>query len=348
MQTGPTLISEEKLNTFVVNVLAGAGVPATEAAIVADCLLLANLSGVDSHGIVRLAHYIRRLENGSIKTHADVQFERTAPSMGILDGGHGLGHVVTYHACTKAMQMAAENGTGVVSICNSSHFGMAAFYILRMIEDGYIGIAMTATDKMLIPFGAKKAFFGTNPLAIGFPTNGIPVLLDMATTLAAWGKVALARIEGKSIPADWGMDADGKPTTDPNAIAGLHPFGGSKGSGLAMIIDIFCSVLAGMPWGPHINQMYGQMEEPRKLGHFIMAIDVRRLMPLDLFKSHLGAMLEEFTQLPPAAGFDAIYYPGQIEGLRRQQRRAEGLPIDPGLYAELAELGKRFDVPFPG
>lgn len=348
MKTGPTLISEEKLNTFVVNVLAGAGVPADEAAIVADCLLLANLSGVDSHGIVRLAHYIRRLENGSIKTHADLHFERTAPSMGILDGGHGLGHVVTYHACTKAMQMAAENGTGVVSICNSSHFGMAAFYILRMIEEGYIGIAMTATDKMLIPFGAKQAFFGTNPLAIGFPTNGIPVLLDMATTLAAWGKVALARIEGKSIPADWGMDADGHPTTDPNAIAGLHPFGGSKGSGLAMIIDIFCSILAGMPWGPHINQMYGQMEEPRKLGHFIMAIDVRRLMPLDLFKSHLGAMLEEFTQLPPAEGFDAIYYPGQIEGLRRRQRRAEGLPIDPGLYAELAELGKRFSVPFPG
>ena len=348
MNTGPTLISEEKLNKFTVNILAGAGVPADEAAIVADCLLLANLSGVDSHGIVRLAHYIRRLENGSIKTHADIKFERTAPSMGILDGGHGLGHVVTYHACTKAMEMAAANGTGVVSICNSSHNGMTAYYILRMIEEGYIGIAMTATDKMLIPFGAKQAFFGTNPLAIGFPTNGIPVLLDMATTLAAWGKVALARIEGKPIPADWGMDAEGKPTTDPNAIAGLHPFGGSKGSGLAMIIDIFCSILAGMPWGPHINQMYGEMDKPRKLGHFIMAIDVRRLMPLEIFKSHLGAMLEEFTQLAPADGFDAVYYPGQIEGLRRQQRRAAGVPIDPGLYAELAEVGQRFGVPFPG
>ena len=348
MNTGPTLISEAKLNTFVVNVLAGAGVPADEAAIVADCLLLANLSGVDSHGIVRLAHYIRRLENGSIKTHADVKFEQTAPSMGILDGGDGLGHVVTYHATTKAMEMAAANGTGVVSVCNSSHNGMTAYYILRMIEEGYIGIAMTATDKMLIPFGAKQAFFGTNPLAIGFPTNGIPVLLDMATTLAAWGKVALARIEGKPIPADWGMDAEGKPTTDPNAIAGLHPFGGSKGSGLAMIIDIFCSILAGMPWGPHINQMYGQMDQPRKLGHFVMAIDVRRLLPLELFKSHLGAMLEEFSALPPADGFNRVYYPGQIEGMNRERRRKEGLPIDPGLYAELTELGERFGVPFPG
>ncbi len=348
MSTGPTLISESKLNKFVVDVLAKAGVPEADAAVVADCLLLANLSGVDSHGIVRLAHYIRRLENGSIKTHPTLNFEQTAPSMGIMDGGDGLGHVVTNHATTKAMELASESGTGVVSIRDSSHFGMAGFYILRMIEEGYIGIAMTATDKMLVPFGARKAFFGTNPLAIGFPTNGIPVMLDMATTLTAWGKVALARVEGKPIPADWGIDAAGNPTTDPNAIAGLHPFGGSKGSGLAMIIDIFCSVLAGLPWGPHINLMYGEMDQPRKLGHFVMAIDVKRLLPLEFFKSHLGAMLEEFSALPPAEGFNRVYYPGQIEGLNRERRRAEGCPVDPGLFAELSELGQRFGVPFPG
>ncbi|HRJ43004.1 MAG: Ldh family oxidoreductase [Caldilineaceae bacterium] len=348
MNPGPMIISEEKLNQFVVNVLAAVDVPRPDAGIVADCLLMANLSGVDSHGIVRLAHYIRRLQNGSIKTHPDLRFEQTAPSMAILDGGDGLGHVVTWHATTKAMEMASESGSGVVSIRDSSHFGMAGFYILRMIEEGYIGIAMTATDKMLVPFGAKRAFFGTNPLAIGFPTNGIPVMLDMATTLTAWGKVALARVEGKPIPAEWGIDAEGNPTTDPNAIAGLHPFGGSKGSGLAMIIDIFCSVLANLPWGPHINLMYGEMEAPRKLGHFILAMDVRRLMPLELFKGHLGAMLDEFGQLPPADGFSAVYYPGQIEGLNRERRRAEGIPIDPGLYAELAGLGEQFNVPFPG
>lgn len=348
MTTGPTLIPEAKLNQFVVDVLTKAGVPAADAGIVADCLVLANLSGVDSHGVVRLAHYLRRLENGSIKTHPDIRFEQTAPSMGIVDGGDGLGHIVTYQATTKAMEMAAESGTGIVSIRDSSHNGMTAFYILRMISEGYIGIAMTATDKMLIPFGAKKSFFGTNPLAIGFPGDGIPVLLDMATTQAAWGKVALARIEGKPIPADWGFDADGNPTTDPSAIAGLHPFGGPKGSGLAMIIDIFCSVLGNLPWGPHINKMYGEMEAPRKLGHFIMAIDVRRLMPLALFKSHLSEMLSEYTQLEPAAGFNGVYYPGQIEGMNREKRRAEGIPVDPGLYAELSEVGQRFGVAFPG
>lgn len=348
MSTGPTLISEAKLTQFVVDVLVQVGVSPEDASIVADCLVLANLSGVDSHGVVRLAHYIRRLQNGTIKTHPDIRFEKTAASMGIVDGGDGLGHVVTWHATTRAMEMAAESGTGIVSIRNSSHNGMTAFYILRLIAEGYIGMAMTATDKMLIPFGARKSFFGTNPLAFGFPGDGIPVLLDMATTQAAWGKVALARIEGKPIPADWGYDADGNPTTDPNAIAGLHPFGGPKGSGLAMIIDIFCSVLGNLPWGPHINQMYGEMDAPRKLGHFIMAMDVRRLMPLDLFKSHISEMLSEYTQLEPADGFNAVYYPGQIEGMNREKRRSEGIPVDPGLHAELSDVGEKFGVPFPG
>ncbi|NLG52102.1 MAG: Ldh family oxidoreductase, partial [Chloroflexi bacterium] len=133
-----------------------------------------------------------------------------------------------------------------------------------------------------------------------------------------------------------------------NKIAGLHPIAGPKGSGLAMIIDIFCSVLSGMPFGPHINKMYTELDQPRKLGHFVQVLDVSRFMPLEQFKSYLGQMLEEFQALPPAQGFSKVYYPGQIEGERRALREKEGLPIDPGLYRELAELGERFGIPFPG
>ncbi|TEU16391.1 MAG: Ldh family oxidoreductase, partial [Anaerolineales bacterium] len=211
-----------------------------------------------------------------------------------------------------------------------------------------VGMAMTATDAFLIPFGARKPFFGTNPIAIGFPTGGIPVILDMATTSIPYGKIALAKTEGQPIPSDWGFDENGNPTTDPNVIAGMHPIAGPKGSGLAMIIDIFCSVLSGLPWGPHINAMYGELDQPRKLGHFVMALDIKRLMPLDLFKRRLDEMLGEFGDLAPAEGFDRVYYPGQIEGLRRRQRSIAGIPIDPGLYRELEALSKRFGVPFPG
>jgi ureidoglycolate dehydrogenase (NAD+) len=343
-----TRIPADKLSAFVVEVLAAVGVPRADAAIVADCLLTANLSGIDSHGVVRLAHYVTRLENGTIRARPELRFERRAPSMGIMDGGDGLGHVVTYGACTHAMQLAEESGSGIVSVRNSSHFGMTGFYILRIVSAGYAGMMMTDTDAFQIPFGARAPFFGTNPIAFGFPTDGIPVILDMATTSIPYGKIALAQTEGREIPADWGFDAEGNPTTDPNAIAGMHPIAGPKGSGLAMVIDILCSVLSGMPWGPHINAMYGELDAPRKLGHFIAVYDLKRLMPLETFKRRLGEMLTEFGHLPPAEGFERVYYPGQLEGLRREQRRAEGIPIDPGLYEELESLGARFGVPFPG
>ena len=328
--------------------MAAVGVHREQAAIVADCLLTANLSGIDSHGVVRLAHYVTRIENGTIKTRPNLKLEKIGPSLGIMDGDDGLGHVVAYYACTKAMELAEESGSGVVVVKNSSHFGMAGFYVKRIVSEGYVGMMMTATDAFLIPFGARKPFFGTNPIAIGFPTDGMPVILDMATTSIPYGKVALAKTEGKPIPSDWGFDEDGNPTTDPSRIVGLHPIAGPKGSGLAMIIDIFCSVLSGMPWGPQINKMYGELDEPRRLGHFIMALDIKRLMPLDLFKRRLGEMLKEFSALPPAEGFERVYYPGQIEAERRQQRSVERIPIDPGLYQELEGLGKRFNIPFPG
>lgn len=341
-------VASQKLLRFIERVLMAVNVPQEDAAIVAECLVTANLSGIDSHGVIRLAHYVRRIENGTIKTRPELRFERAAPALGLLDGDDGLGHVITYRACTEAMRLAEEAGSGTVVISNSSHFGMTGYYIKRMVSAGYAAMMMTATDAFLIPFGGRKPFFGTNPLAIGFPTDGIPLILDMATTSIPYGKVALAQVEGKPIPPDWGFDEEGNPTTDPNRIAGLHPIAGPKGSGLAMVIDIFCSLLAGMPFGPHINKMYGELDQPRKLGHLVAVWDIGRLLPLDVFKQSLGQMITELNAIPPAEGFSGVKYPGQVEGERRQQREANGIPLDPGLYQELAELGARFEIPFPG
>jgi len=342
--TSTRLIDPDRLQVFVRKALMAVGVPQADANVVAECLVTANLSGIDTHGVVRLAHYLRRLENGTIKTHPHLCFEQVAPGMGVMDGDDGLGHVVTYAACTEAMRMARDAGSSSVVIKNSSHFGMTGFYIMRMVEAGFAAMMMTATDAFLIPFGGRKPFFGTNPLAIGFPTDGIPLILDMATTSIPYGKIALAKTEGKAIPSDWGFDAEGNPTTDPNAIAGLHPIAGPKGSGLAMVIDIFSSLLAGMQWGPHINKMYTEMDAPRKLGHFVAAWDISKLMPLATFKANLGQMIAELNAIPPAQGFDKVYYPGQVEGEKRQLRRAQGIPIDPGLYNELVQVGTRFGI----
>ena len=343
----PLRIGVDKLSKFVIEVLGTLGVSEEDSTVVADCLLTANLSGVDSHGVVRLAHYLRRLENGTIQTKPTIRFEKSAPSLGIMDGGNGLGHVITQQATTHAMEMAAETGSGMVSIRNSSHFGMAGFYILRLVSAGYIGMCMTATDRFIVPFGARKPFFGTNPIAFGFPGNDIPVVLDMATSAIPYGKIALAKVEGQPIPADWAVDDDGNPTTDPASAVGMHPVAGPKGSGLAMVIDVFSSVLAGLPWGPHINRMYAEMDAPRELGHFIMALNVEKLLPLELFKHSLGNMLKELTALEPAEGFERVYFPGELEGLRRKQRRDEGIPIDAGLRKELSGIGEKYNVEFP-
>lgn len=343
-ESSTRLVDWQKLRLFVQRVLIAAQVPDADAAIVADCLVTANLSGIDTHGVVRLAHYIRRLANGTIKTHPKLAFEQVAPGMGIMDGDDGLGHVITYNACTAAMRLARATGSSSVVVKNSSHFGMTGFYIMRMVAEGFVAMMLTATDAFLIPFGGRKPFFGTNPTAIGFPTNGIPLILDMATTSIPYGKIVQAKTEGKSIPSDWGFDADGNPTTDPNAIAGLHPIAGPKGSGLAMVIDIFSSLLAGMPWGPHINKMYTEMDQPRKLGHFISIWDVSRLMPVEQFKANLAAMVTELNAIPPAQGFTKVYYPGQVEGEKRELRRIQGIPIDPGLYRELVTVGEQFGI----
>ena len=344
MSAAAVRVPVPQLETFVVEVLHAVGVPRNDGAIVADCLLTANLSGVDSHGVVRLAHYVRRLTKGSIEARPKIRFKRNSVAVGYLDGGHGLGHVVGHRATSELVELVAEAGAGAVSVGNSSHFGMAGYYALRLAARGYIGLCMTPTDPFLVPYGGCEPFFGTNAIALGFPAEGSPVVLDMATTTISYGKVALAAVEGTAIPDDWGVDAQGHPTTDPGRVVGLYPASGPKGSGLAMAIDIFGSLLAGMPWGPHITRMYGDPDSPRRLGHFFAAWNVRRFLPIDRFRRNLRAMCEELNAVAPAPGFRRVSYPGQLEGECRTDRAAEGIPLDPGLYRELADLGRSVNV----
>ena len=334
------------LTAFVVDVLSSVGVPRSDGAIVANCLLTADTSGVESHGVLRLAHYVRRLSNGSINPRPPIRFERSSASLGYLDGGDGLGHVVGYRATSKVMELAEETGTAAVSVGNSSHFGMAGFYALRLARRGYISMCMTPTDRLLIPYGASTPFFGSNPICFGFPMDGSPLIVDMATTAIPYGKIAVAELEGTAIPSDWGADAEGNSTTDPKNVVGLRPAAGPKGSGLAMAVDVFGSLLSGMPWGPHIVRMYGDIDSARQLGHFFAAWDVRRFMPLDQFIGNLSSMCDALNALKPAQGFDRVYYPGQLEGERRTACRIDGIPLRAAFVEQLAELGRSVNVAF--
>jgi len=341
-------LNSKKLFDFVKEVFIKAGVPHSDAETTADVLVTANLSGIDSHGVIRLSHYLYRLQNGTINKTPNLQYEQKAPGLGVVDGDDGLGHVVTAHACKWAMKLCERNGTASVAVKNSSHFGMTGYYVRMLTKDGFAGMVMTHTDIFLIPFGGKKPFLGTNPVAIGFPTRDIPLILDMSTTSIPYGKVVLAKKEGQKIPESWGLDVNGNPTANPDKIVGLHPIAGPKGSGLAMIIDIFCGILSNMAFGPHINRMYVDLDTPRRLGHFITVWDVGKIVDSNSFSGRLQQMIEELHDIPPASGFAKVYYPGEIEGLKCENRTREGIPVEEGLYQELLELSRKYGVQAPG
>lgn len=331
--------SFQALRDYVTSVLRACGVPSADADTVTDCLLYANLSGVDSHGIVRLAHYVRRLRNGTIKTQPNISFAQPRPSILHVDGDDGLGHVITSHAVDRGIDICREQGTVTIVIGDSSHFGMAGFYLKAITEAGFAGMVTTHTDARIVPIGARKPFAGTNPIAYGFPTGGEPLVLDFATTSVSFGKIALARVENRPIPPEWGVDINGDPTTDPHALEGMHAIAGHKGSGLALIIDLFSSMFSGMPFGPHINRMYEEMDAPRKLGHFITMWDIGALVPIDDLRERMDLYIDELHALPRTDPEEPIYYPGEPESLRRAERMQNGIPLEPGLIAELTELG---------
>jgi ureidoglycolate dehydrogenase (NAD+) len=208
-------------------------------------------------------------------------------------------------------------------------------------------MVMTHTDAIVVPYGAATRFVGTNPIAFGFPSPSVPFILDISTSTIAYGKIALARKENRRIPKDWALDECGRPTTEPRAVAGMHPMAKHKGSGLALTIDVFCALMTGMPFGPHINRMYFELERPRRLGHFMTFWDVSRFIPLEEFKQQMERMTSELHELSLFKGFKHIYYPGEIEGECRCERIAKGIPLEEGLYKELSMLGERLEVQPP-
>ena len=314
------LVPHAKLVSFTAACLEKLGLQAADARLVAETLVAANLRGVDSHGVVRLPHYATRLRNGSVKARPNIALERTGPSTGVVQGDAGMGQLVAARAMEEAIKLAKESGAGAVVARNSSHCGACAWFVEMAAKEGMIGVALTHTDSIMVPPGMKRIFLGSNPIAFGAPGERGPLVMDLSTTHVAWGKILVARQEGKPIPPDWGVDQDGKPTTDPHAVVGLAPTGGHKGYALAMMVEILCAQLAGVPFGRHVTKMYGELEKPRNLGHFMLALDVGRFTEPGLFLSRIESFANEMRA-------EGALAPGDPERLSAERRRREGIPL---------------------
>ena len=311
-----TTIPAARLEAFTAACLEKLGVGSADARLVAETLVAANLRGVDSHGVVRLPHYATRLRNGTVNARPNITARRTGPSTALVEGDAGMGQLVAARAMREAIALAKESGAGAVVARNSSHCGACAWFVEMAVKEGLIGVALTHTDSIMVPPGMKRIFLGSNPIAFGAPG----VIIDMSTTHVAWGKILVARQEGKSIPPDWGIDADGKPTTDPHRVVGLAPTGGHKGYALATMVEILCAQLAGVPFGRHVTKMYGELDKPRNLGHFMLALDVARFTAREGFAQAIGAFLTEIRA-------EGALAPGDPERRSAERRRSEGIPL---------------------
>ena len=327
------LVDEKELRTLVSKKLTEGGLNNADAKIVADVLVHADLRGVRSHGIIRTEHYVKRLGAGSLNKNAQFSFKQLRPGAGLLDADDGMGHSACIQAMDHACELAKVSGIAMVGVENGSHCGALSYFLMRALDKGMIGMAVTHTDKCVAPYGGSKPFFGTNPIAFGFPTiKHDPVILDMATSHTAFGKVLHAKEQNSSIPDDWGIDGEGKPTTDPHKVEALTPFGGYKGFGIALVIDVLTGVLLGAQYGPHITAMYGDYEKPRKLASTMIAIDPNTYTSLSQFATQMDAMVDDLHAQKPGPGFDGVIVPGEREWNFEREHRENGVPVLPTLY----------------
>ncbi len=327
------LVDEKELIKLVFSKLTGAGLNSSDAEIVTDVLVHADLRGIRSHGVIRTEHYVKRLTTGSLNKNPTFGFKQIRAGAGLLDADDGMGHSACLKAMDHACTLAGESGIAMVGVENGSHCGALSYFILHAVKKGMIGMAVTHTDKCVAPFGGSKSFFGTNPIAFGFPTRKHdPVILDIATSNTAFGKILHAKEQNTPIPDDWGIDDDGKPTTDPNKVAAMTPFGAHKGYGIAFVIDVLTGVLLGAQYGPHITAMYGDYNKPRKLASTMIAIDPNTYIGLDAFMDKMDTMVDDIHSQPPAPGFDSVLVPGEPEWNNERRNRKNGIPVLPSLY----------------
>jgi LDH2 family malate/lactate/ureidoglycolate dehydrogenase len=338
------------LRQYVGSLFEQAGVPAPDAATVADSLVEADLRGVASHGTTRVGIYLERLQAGLIDPRPTMAAVRETPTTLLLDGGNGLGPVVGIRAMDEAIRRAEAYGTAWVSVRNSNHFGAAAYYVQRAVAKGCVGLALTNAPATMALWGGRTPFLGTNPFAMGVPAGAErPIVVDMATSVAARGKIILAAKKGEPIPEGLAVDPDGRPTT--NAQAGLDgamlPFGQHKGYGIALLIEMLSGVLAGATVAPNVGNLYDNPTGVQNVGHGFGAIRVDALAPSEEFAARMDALIREVRQSPRGAGVPRIYLPGEIEFELAERNRREGLLLAEPTVKELAALGARFGVPCP-
>ncbi len=349
------LYKADDLRNFVIRFFTKLGVPRNDAEIAAKVLVLADLRGVDSHGIIRLnSYYGIGIQKGTVNPLSPVKILNETATTLALDGGAGLGMVVAHGAMTRCIEKAEQTGLAMVTVRNSNHYGIAGNYAMMALPHDMIGISFTNARALVAPTYGRTAMLGTNPIAVAAPAaSERPFVLDMATSIVPIGRVAVYEKEGKQVPSGWGVDSSGQVTSDPSAIikgGALLPLGGTdlmkgyKGYGLALLVDIFSGVLSGAAFGNNVGRP-GQAKGA-DVGHFFAAIKIDAFRPAAEFKTDLDALIRLMKDAPKATGQDRIYIHGEKEFELAEKYEIDGVPLIEEVVKSLKEAGHGIGVEF--
>ena len=289
-------VDKDTLYRFVQDVFVKVGLSIEDASLASEVLVQADYSGVESHGIARLAQFVTRIQKGAINKNPTITQINDSKNLISLDGDNGSGIVIGPKILKLCIERVREFGVACITLNNSNHYGVGNYYAWKFAEADLIGITMTNTSPCIAPFGGIEKLLGTNPLTIAIPANKhYPIVLDMATSVVAYGQIERKAIENQKIPLGWAIDKEGNPTEDPlEALRGslLH-FGGYKGYGIALVIDILSSLLAQAEYGKNLGNVNDLENQYQKIGHFMMAMDISKFQPIDQFKMQLTNILIE-------------------------------------------------------
>ncbi|HHT42292.1 MAG TPA: Ldh family oxidoreductase [Firmicutes bacterium] len=356
-------VSVETLEQFMIDVLTKVGVPEDDAKVVAEVLITSDKFGIESHGISRLKPiYYTRIKQGILNPVTKIDVVKEGPTTAVLDGNHGMGHVIGKRAMEMAISKAKEYGMGMVAVRNSSHYGIAGYYTLMAANAGMIGITGTNARPSIAPTFGVEPMLGTNPLTFTMPSDEeFPFFLDCATSMSQRGKIEVyGRLE-KDIPEGWVIGNDGKVRTDTLNIlkdlssgeAALTPVGGieeatgsHKGYGYATVVEILSAALQGGAFLHALSGMKDGQRVPHALGHFFIAINIEAFTSLDEFKKTTGDILRALRASKKAPGRERIYTAGEKEYYICQERMAQGVPIVPSLQKEMLQLVEELDLDY--
>lgn len=339
------VVRSEALRDLLVKIYVKKGMFQAEAAIAADRQVEADLRGIQSHGSRTAIKYVQAMDRGDIDPRAQTLVVQGTAAVALLNGGSGMGHVAATKAVNMAIEMARNVGTGTVSVRNSQHFGAASVYALLAAQAGMICYCTTSTGGATVAgYGSRQPATANNAFAWAAPVRqGAPFCLDMACAISSWGKVHSLGLYGLPVPPGWALDANGNPTTDANAARILTPAAGARGFGLAFM----CSVLAGPLAGGKMPIHKGTNPEAAGSEHFFYCIDIARFVEPERFHSELEQAMADIRALPPAAGFDRVYLPGELEEACAERQSREGISLHQSHARELAELAQRLKIAAP-